>query len=81
MYIIVTDDKGFQVGRDSGVFKPAEHRVLIDKKNMFGVEGLFKYFRDDNNELDENEWSMFVGLLQTLPTGTYGRLKWERETD
>lgn len=79
MYIIVTDDKGFHVGCDSGVFKPASHRLLIEKGEIFGAEGLMRHFRKQSDAFNEKEWIMFVGLLQTVPTGVYGQLKWNRE--
>lgn len=79
MTIIVTDAKGFEIGCGTGVFGPAIHRVLIEKNSVFGAENLVSNFRDAKLNFNEQEWIMFMQLLNTLPVGVYGELSWQRE--
>lgn len=79
MTIVVTDAKGFEVGHNTGVFQPAIHRVLIERNNVYGAENLVSNFRDAKLNFNEQEWIMFIQLINTLPVGEYGDLSWQRE--
>lgn len=77
MYVNVTDPKGFQY--TSGEVKPAVHRLLFEGGQVYGVDNLSSHFRDSKGHFNVNEWTMFLQLVSTLPSGTYVDLTWERE--
>jgi hypothetical protein len=79
MYINVTDARGFEIGCNTGVFQPSNHRVLIENNQVYGAENFISYFRDKNGRLNEQEWQMFLQLLISLPTGVYNELSWRHE--
>jgi hypothetical protein len=71
MYIKVLDAKGLQVGYDSNEFRPLEHMLLIENNQVFGAENLFRNF-------SQQEWQMFLSLINMMPSGVYGDYTWER---
>lgn len=72
MYIKVWDKKGIEEGYGTGTFRTAEHRVLIEKGNVYGAENFIR-------NLSVQERQMVFNLINMLPKGEYGDLSWERE--
>ena len=81
MTIEVVDAKGFYIQYDDHIeYRPANHRIVVDDNGaMYGVDNLISNFKDKKGNFNHGEWTMFVQLMTTLPSGSYGDLTWERE--
>ena len=79
MIVNVTDPKYFEVGYGTSNYKPGVHRLIFENGQVFGADNLVSTFKDDKGHFNHNEWSMFLQLVSTLPTGSYNDLTWEQE--